>query len=191
MKLKIVQTGDPVLRQTAKKLSQTEILSPEIQQLIAMMKETMYDAPGVGLAAPQVGVSLQIIVIEDKPEYTQLLTPEQIKERERSPVPFHVLINPVIKRDESTEVQFYEGCLSVAGLVALVPRALSVIVECLNEYAEPVTIQARGWYARILQHEIDHLSGILCIDRMRERTLTTIENYNRFWKDAAKKLSSH
>lgn len=185
MKLKIVQAGDPVLRQKSRELSKEEILSAPIQQLIKLMKETMHDAPGVGLAAPQIGESLQLIVIEDKPEYSQMLTTKQVENREREPVPFHVIINPKITLDQNSTVEFYEGCLSVAGYVGLVRRALNVKVECLNEDAKPVTIHAKGWYARILQHEVDHLHGNLCIDHMALTTLTTLENYNKYWKDKA------
>lgn len=186
MKLKIVQVGDPVLRQTARELSATEILSDPIQQLIALMKETMHDAPGVGLAAPQIGESLQLVVIEDCAEYHVNITPEQAKQRQRVPVPFHVIINPKITVGHNESVEFYEGCMSVAGLVGLVPRALTVSVECLNENAQPVTIHASGWYARILQHEIDHLHGTLCIDHMKMHSLTSLENFNRYWKVNAK-----
>lgn len=182
MKLKIVQTGDPVLRQKARELSKEEILSPRIQQLIELMKATMHDAPGVGLAAPQIGESLQLAVIEDKPEYTQLLTAEQIKDRERASVPFHVIINPKITLDTSVSREFYEGCLSITHYVGLISRARSVKVECLNEQAKPVTINAQGWYARILQHEIDHMHGVLCIDHMQLSSLTTLENYSKYWK---------
>lgn len=183
MKLKILQTGDPVLREPARELSLAEIYSPPIQQLIELMQRTMRDAPGVGLAAPQIGESLQLVVIEDRQEYMQaMFTPEQLKARERTPVPFHVIINPKITVEGTDTAEFYEGCLSVAGFVALIPRALKVKVECLNERAEPITIHARGWYARILQHEIDHLYGTLCIDRMKTKSFTTHENYHKYWK---------
>ena len=87
MRLKILQAGDPVLRQAARALTETDIASAEIQDLIAHMRETMHDAPGVGLAAPQIGVSLQIAVIEDKEEYLKEISPEQLAERERKPCP--------------------------------------------------------------------------------------------------------
>jgi peptide deformylase len=182
MKLKILQTGDPVLRQKARELSISEIHSSSTQQLIELMRETMRDAPGVGLAAPQIGVSLQLVVIEDRPEYHHGLSEEQLKERERVPVPFHVLINPTITFNKAQSTEFFEGCLSVASFIGLVPRATAVKVEYLNEQAQPVTIHASGWYARILQHEIDHLNGILCIDHMNIKTFSTYENYNKFWK---------
>jgi peptide deformylase len=180
LKLNVVQMGDPVLRRQAKELTTEEILSPEIQQLIEDMKETMRTAPGVGLAAPQIGKSLQIAVIEDMDQ--SFLTKEQIADRERRPVSFHVIINPKITLDETETRAFFEGCLSVPGMIGIVPRARKVRVECLNERAEPVTIEAEGWYARILQHEIDHLHGTLLIDRAYLETLSTDENFTKLWK---------
>lgn len=182
MRLKIVQTGEPVLRQVARELSREEILSERIQQLIADMRETMRDAPGVGLAAPQVGLSLQLAVIEDREDYLKDVPPEQLAEKERKPVPFHVLLNPRLMLLEDAEIEFYEGCLSVAGFVAVVSRHRKVRVECLDENAQPRTIEASGWYARILQHEIDHLNGNLYLDKMRTRTFATVDNWNRHWK---------
>jgi peptide deformylase len=180
--LDIFQVGEPVLRQSARLLSPDEILSGETRELIANMRETMYAGPGVGLAAPQVGLSLQLAVIEDRPEYQKEIAAEQLAERERRPVPFHVIINPRITESSEASLQFFEGCLSLGGFVALVPRARSVRVECLDEHAKPQVISASGWYARILQHEIDHLNGTLYIDRMSSRTFSSVENWSRFWK---------
>lgn len=182
MILKIRQAGEPVLRQKARPLSREEVLSPEIQGLIELMRETMLDAPGVGLAAPQIGLSIQLAVIEDKPEYTEKLPPEQVAERHRSAVPFHVIINPKLTILGSETAEFYEGCLSLSGYAAKVRRALRVHVDCLNERAEPVSIAAEGWYARILQHEIGHLYGELYIDHMDSRTFTTVDNHSRHAK---------
>jgi len=183
MGFKIVQAGEAVLRQRAKALTKAEIRSREIQQLIEGMRETMYEAPGVGLAAPQIGLSLQIAVIEDKPEYTKEARPEFLRERERNPVPFQVIINPRIAFGEEGSVEFFEGCLSLAGFTAVVPRARVVTIECLDHKGEARVIQASGWYARILQHETDHLHGTMYIDRMHTRTFMSVENFNRFWKD--------
>ena len=97
-------------------------------------------------------------------------------------MPFHVLINPRIVALDESRVEFFEGCLSVEGYTAIVPRAHRVVVEFLNEHAEPMRVEAEGWYARILQHEIDHLNGVLYIDRMHPRTLCSMENYERLWK---------
>ena len=93
-----------------------------------------------------------------------------------------MIINPKIRVENGEMVEFFEGCLSVPGLLGIVPRAKSVRVECLNERGEPIVIQARGWYARILQHEIDHLHGALYIDRARLATLMTEDNYMKRWK---------
>jgi len=178
----IVEAGDPVLRQQAQPLSTAEILSESTQVLIEMMGEIMRSAPGVGLAAPQIGVSVQVLVIEDRPEYHLRLTEDELCERERVSVPFHVLINPTLSIDDAREVRFFEGCLSVPGYQAIVPRAYAVRVDAFDAQAQPITIHAQGWYARILQHEIDHLHGTLCIDRMQSCTLTSHENYKRFWQ---------
>lgn len=183
MKLEIVQAGEATLRRKARRLSRDEILAPYIQDLIESMRETMRGAPGVGVAAPQLGLPLQLAVIEDRPEYIEKIQTEQAIERQRSAIPFHVLINPKLVVEGEEVVEFFEGCLSLAGFTAIVPRATHVRVESLNEKAEPVVIAAEGWYARILQHEIDHLNGILYIDRMKSRSLSTLDNYTRYWKD--------
>jgi peptide deformylase len=164
-------------------LSLEQIRCQYVRDLIESMRETMHDAPGVGLAAPQIGVPLQLVVIEDPPGAIEKLSPEQAAERKRYPVPFHVLINPVLTIQEGATAEFFEGCLSLAGYAAIVPRATKVHVEALDEQAEPVIIDATGWYARILQHEIDHLRGILFIDRMNPRSFMTLDNHLRIWKD--------
>jgi peptide deformylase len=182
MRLKIVQAGEPVLRHSARELSRDEIRGAEIQQLIEWMRETMRDAPGVGLAAPQVGLSLQLAVIEDSADLQRSMAPEKLAERGRRPVPFHVIINPSLTL-EGEPVEFFEGCLSVPGFFGLVPRAAGVRVDCLDGNGEPQSIDADGWYARILQHEIDHLRGTLYLDRMHTRSFTNMENLNRHWND--------
>jgi peptide deformylase len=183
--LTIVQAGEEVLRAQARALTAKEIRSKQTQRLIEDMRETMRTAPGVGLAAPQIGVSLQLAVIEDREEYHVKATPQQLAERGRRPVPFHVLINPKIVSTTEPGLEFFEGCLSVAGYTAIVPRFRRVAVEFLNERAEPMRVEAEGWYARILQHEIDHLNGVLYIDRMQSRTFGNLENYEKLWKSEA------
>jgi len=143
----------------------------------------MRDAPGVGLAAPQIGVPIQLAVIEDRPEYSKEIAPERLAERERQAVPFHVLINPRIVRQSDDQTEFFEGCLSLGGYSALVKRSRQVAVECWDERGQARVIEAQGWYARILQHEIDHLHGRLYIDKMEPRTFMSIDNLNRHWKD--------
>lgn len=164
MLLDIVKVGAPVLRDGTRQLSPQEVRSAEIQELIDWMRETMRAAPGVGLAAPQIGLPLRLAVIEDTAE-----SPRQ----ERMPVPFHVLVNPTLVLGAET-VEHVEGCLSIPGYQASVARARSVVVEALDHRGQPVRIQATGWYARILQHEIDHLEGTLYIDRMDPRTFATV-----------------
>lgn len=183
MRLKIVQAGEPVLRESAQDVTAEQIRSREIQELLEAMRETMHDAPGVGLAAPQIGPTLRIAVIEDKKEYTKDAPSGFLKERDRKPVPFHVIINPRIVTLDDEKAEFFEGCLSLSGLTAVVPRARSVRVDCLDHRGQPKVIEASGWYARILQHEIDHLEGTLYVDRMYPRTLMTVDNFNRSWKD--------
>jgi peptide deformylase len=183
VRLKIVQVGEPVLRQRARPLLQEEIALPETQQLIVWMHETMRDAPGVGLAAPQVGLPLQLAVIEDRPEYSKDVAAERLAERERLSVPFQVLINPSIVEQSEEHVEFFEGCLSLGGFSALVKRSRQVAVEYWDERGQPRRIEAQGWYARILQHEIDHINGRLYIDRMEPRSFMSIDNLSRHWKD--------
>jgi len=183
MLLKLFQVGEPVLRQKARELTMPEITSDHIQGVIWLMQETLRDAPGVGLAAPQIGEAIQLAIIEDLPEYARNLTAQQAAEREREPVPFHVIINPRLTPIGDADVEFFEGCLSLTGFTGLVPRYRSVRVECLDAQGIPTTIEATGWYARILQHEIDHLNAILYVDRMHPRTFMSVENYARRWKD--------
>jgi peptide deformylase len=185
LRLKIVQVGEPVLRGAARTPTEAEIQSDNIQKLILDMRETMHEAPGVGLAAPQIGLPLQLAVNEDKEEYFKDIAAEDLRERERRPIPFQVIINPKIVFTSDSVVQFFEGCLSLPGFSAVVPRARSVRLECLDENGKPKLIEAVGWQARILQHEIDHLNGHLYIDRMRSRTFTSLENFNQFWKGKA------
>ena len=182
VKLEIIQAGNPVLRQRARALGVAEIRSAEIRKLIEAMRACMHEAPGVGLAAPQLGLALQLAVIEDREEYHKDVSEALLKERERRPVPFHAIINPVLEEMGGEQAEFFEGCLSLSGFTALVPRARAVRVTCLDERGEHRTIEASGWYARILQHEIDHLNGTLYIDRMRTRSFTSMENLAEFWK---------
>lgn len=183
--LDIVQVGDPVLRQRARPLSLEELASPRIQKLIADMRDTMRAAPGVGLAAPQIGESIQLVVIEDPPAYHDKMSAEELAAREREAVPFHVLVNPKLTVRTDEVVAAFEGCLSFASFSMVVPRARKVRVEALDENGQRVVKVATGWYARILQHEVDHLHGIVCCDRMESRTLSTAENFAAHWSKSS------
>lgn len=150
----IITIPAPVLRRKARK---TTDFGSELQQLIDDMIDTMREAPGVGLAAPQVDVSLRVIVVE----YTE----QEEDEEEETPPRLYTVVNPEITR-YSTEVELgTEGCLSIPGIAGDVDRAIEVTVKGFNRRGQPVKIKAEGWLARIFQHEIDHLDGVLFIDR--------------------------
>src|SRR6478735_8346178 len=123
------------------------------------MVETMRAAPGVGLAAPQIGVNLRVLVLEDRADLMASLTDVEKQERERVPVPVRVFINPVLTPIGDEKVGFFEGCLSVAGWAGYVERFREVEVSGLDEQGQPQTWRVKGWPARILQHEVDHLLG--------------------------------
>ena len=169
----IVQTGDPVLRAVAQDVPVERISTPEFQALLVKMVETMRAAPGVGLAAPQIGVPWRVLVMEDREELMNALTPSEREERERLPVPVRVFINPTLTPIGEEKVTFFEGCLSVAGFAGLVARYHEVEVSGLDGLGQPQTWRVKGWPARILQHEVDHLMGTLYIDRMLTRSFGT------------------
>lgn len=170
----IVQTGAEVLRLRAQPVTPEQLASPDFQALIGRMVDAMRAAPGVGLAAPQLGVSLQVLVLEDRAELQASLTTEELAERERVPVPLRVFVNPTLTPIGEEQVTFFEGCLSVSGYAALVKRWREVEVSGLDEHGQPQTWRVRGWPARILQHEVDHLNGTLYIDRMVSRSFGTL-----------------
>jgi len=175
MSSSIVQAGNPVLRQRAPDVKPEAIGTPEFQELIARMVDAMRKAPGVGLAAPQLGVSLRVLVLEDRPELMASLSPMELAERDRRPVPLRVFVNPTLTPIGDERVTFFEGCLSVAGFAGLTERFLQVEVSGLDEKGQPQTLRVKGWPARILQHEVDHLDGTLYIDRMFTRSFGTLE----------------
>ena len=149
--LQIVTVPDPVLRRKAHKVTNFE---KDFQIMVDNMIETMRDAPGVGLAAPQVGLSEQLIVIEYGDDDDETVTKR-----------LFAVVNPEIIQTSETVITGLEACLSVPDLVGEVERFESVVVKGLNRYGKPVKIKAEGWLARIFQHEIDHLNGVLFTDR--------------------------
>lgn len=171
----IVQTGAPVLRSRAEEVPKEKIHTPEFQALIKTMVETMREAPGVGLAAPQIGIPWRLIVLEDRADLVKKLSSGEQKERERTPFDTRVFVNPTMRLLGEEKVTFFEGCLSVKGFVAMVDRFREVEVTGLDENGEPHSFHAVGWPARIFQHEMDHLDGTLYIDRMLARSFATIE----------------
>jgi peptide deformylase len=183
--LPIIQCGDPVLRRAAQPVDPADLHTPELRRLIAQMRATMEAAPGVGLAAPQVGVPLQLAVLQDSPERWGHLNEDELAARERDALPFTVLVNPAVTPVAPAGgdglAGFYEGCLSVPGLAAVVARHRAVRVKALDEHGQPVDRVYSGWPARIVQHEADHLGGRLYLDRAETRSLTTAGNYARLW----------
>ena len=171
----IVQAGTPVLRARAADVPVERITTPELQQLFATMIATMRAAPGVGLAAPQIGVPLRVIVLEDRPELLAALKPAELAERERAPFDTRVIVNPVLRHVGEDQATFFEGCLSVKGYVGLVERSREVEVTGLDEHGVAQTWRVKGWPARILQHEVDHLDGGLYIDRMKTRSFASAD----------------
>lgn len=181
--LPIVLQGNPVLHTAAQEVPVEEIASPKIQELIQNMIHTMRNAPGAGLAAPQVGESLQIAVIEYPKKFLAGMPAEVLLERGMVEVPLHVIINPELTLIETAgTAEFFEGCLSVGDKRGIIPRAKAVEVRCLNEKGEQVLIKAEGWFARILQHEIGHLCGELFVDKAFPETLMTEEEYQTNWR---------
>lgn len=172
----VVQTGAPVLRARAAEVPPEQIGSPEMAALIARMIDTMRRAPGVGLAAPQIGVSLRVIVLEDREDLIARSTPQERSERERVAFAPRVFINPVLRPIGEERAMFFEGCLSVRGFVGLVERSLEVEVQGLDERGKASVWRVRGWPARILQHEVDHLEGTLYLDRMKTRSFATMDH---------------
>jgi peptide deformylase len=180
--LPIAACGDPVLRRQAEPVDPAELRSGGLRRLIEQMRATMEAAPGVGLAAPQVGVGIKLAVVQDSPERWGHLAEDELAARGRTALPFTVLANPVVTpADGDGLVSFYEGCLSVPGLTGAVARHRAVRVEALDEHGQPVDRVFSGWPARIVQHEADHLRGRLYLDRVETRSLSTTDNYARLW----------
>lgn len=179
--LPIVQCGDPVLRRAAELVEPSTLHTPELRRLIAQMRTTMELAPGVGLAAPQVGFSLQLAVLQDGPQQWGHLSDDERAARERENLPFTVLVNPTMQPVEGERISFYEGCLSVPGLTGVVARHRAVRVEALDQDGRPIDQVFSGWAARIVQHEIDHLRGRLYLDDVQSRSLSTLDNYASRW----------
>ncbi|WP_433684618.1 peptide deformylase [Nocardia sp. CA-119907] len=174
--LPIVTAGDPVLRTPAARYD-GQLTDAQLGRLVLAMRETMHAAPGVGLAAPQVGVPLRLAVLEDPAEVTD----EVRAARARVPLPFRVLINPTYEPIGDIRAAFFEGCLSIPGWQAVVARHASVRLRGQDERGRELDEEVSGWPARIVQHETDHLDGTLYIDRAITRSLTSAEALTDRW----------
>lgn len=167
----IVSAGVAVLRERATEVAESKLGSPELLALVEVMIATMRAAPGVGLAAPQIGLPLRVIVLEDPSEAVDSLEPAVRASRGRVAFPVIAIVNPVLHLVPGETATFFEGCLSVPGYSAQVTRALTVEVTGQTPAGEPFSWRVSGWPARILQHECDHLDGTLYVDKMDSRTL--------------------
>lgn len=174
----ISQVGDPVLRAKAAEVDAGDIGTDEFKRLLEAMIAAMR-AGGVGLAAPQIGTSLQVVVMEDPAEYSAKMPEAERLEKEREPFALTVMINPVLREVGAETRDFFEGCLSIRGYTAMVRRHREVNVSYLDENGVPQTWQPRGWAARIVQHEYDHLHGVLYTDRMLAPSFMTDEEYRK------------
>ncbi|MFS0698496.1 peptide deformylase [Cellulomonas sp. 179-A 4D5 NHS] len=172
----VVQAGHPVLRAVAEPYD-GQLDAEELTALVELMRRTMHAAPGVGLAAPQIGLSLALAVVEDP----GMLDPDVEQVRERPRLPFRVLVNPRYEAVGDERASFYEGCLSVVGYQAVVARHRSVRLTGVDEAGNALDEVLTGWPARIVQHETDHLGGTLYLDRAELRSLARTDELGARW----------
>jgi len=164
--------GNPVLRQVTNNLERDEILSDKFSQLLADLKDSMKHYGGIGIAAPQIGIPLKVAIIE---------LPEDNRYGQKVNLPFTVFINPLITYLTEEKQGFWEGCLSLPGLRGYVERPSKVQVNYLDEKGNQKEIIAEGFLATVLQHELDHLEGVLYIDRISDRKMISYQDeYNEF-----------
>ncbi len=172
MILKVARLGHPIVRTAARQVTVEEIRSHDFQLLIDSMVETMHEYSGVGLAATQIHLPIQVAVleVERNPRYPDAPS-----------VPLTVLINPVVTILDNELIDGYEGCLSIPDLRGMVPRCKRLRVQALGRNAEPLDIIAEDFHARVIQHETDHLKGEVYLDRMRDmRTLAHLAEFQRY-----------
>ncbi|KAM9302021.1 peptide deformylase, mitochondrial [Gastrophryne carolinensis] len=171
---RVTQTGDPVLRGQAESVPADRISHPDTQALLKRMAQVLRLCGCVGLSAPQLGVPLRVMVLELSDQMCQMVPPEVRSTREMTPFPLKIFINPTMRIMDSRKLSFPEGCSSVQGFSAIVPRYYSVEVSGLNEKGEQHSWKTQGWAARVVQHEMDHLEGVLYIDKMDPRTFVNV-----------------
>ena len=174
--LKVAHMGHPVLRARAKPVDPGDITSPRIQGLIDSMFETMQEYQGVGLAAPQVHESVRLFVAGFPPRR------DAEEDDQETRVPLMALINPEITPVGTATAEDWEGCLSIPDIRGRVSRAVEIQVRAYDRRGRRMELRAKGFTARVIQHETDHLDGVLFFDRMKSfETLTFLEEYSRYW----------
>jgi peptide deformylase len=171
--LKVARMGHPVLRSRAREVERAELRQPAIQKLIDDMIDTMHEYCGVGLAGPQIHEGLRIFVAAIMPQEEQPLSPND------EPM---VFVNPVVTPIGSDVIEDWEGCLSIPDIRGRVPRARSIKVTAMDRDGGRIDITSHDFPARVIQHETDHLDGVLFLDRMRSfQTLAFLDEYARYW----------
>ncbi|XP_061628611.1 peptide deformylase, mitochondrial isoform X1 [Phyllopteryx taeniolatus] len=170
----VCQVGDPVLRSRAAAVDRAAIKGPEVQKVINTLVKVMRKFECVGISAPQIGVPLRILALEYPQKMLDVSSPVSRKVHGLSVQPLRIFVNPELRVLDWQTVLFREACESICGFSATVPRYLSVEVSGLNERGEDTTWQGSGWPARILQHEMDHLDGVLYIDHMDSKTFINV-----------------
>jgi len=171
--LKVAQLGHPILRRRAASVPRDTLRSRDFQRFVDDLIETMREYAGVGLAAPQVHEGLQVLAVE-----------AQKGQEEVPAIPLTVLVNPVVTPLGNSLEEDWEGCLSLPGLRGKVPRHREVRVEAFDRRGEPLDFTAMDFFARVIQHEYDHLQGIMFLDRMKGfETLTYLDEYARYWAE--------
>ncbi|XP_045102618.1 peptide deformylase, mitochondrial-like isoform X2 [Portunus trituberculatus] len=168
--LHVCQVGDPVLRTATKPVVLECLDSPEIKQVILQMKQVMKRYDSVGLAAPQIGIPLSMILLEFSPKRKEQFGADVYAAREMSTLPLTLVINPKMEVIDYNKIELPESCESIRGYSAVVPRYKAVRLSGVDVKGEPVVLEKKGWLARIIQHEMDHLHGKLYIDCMTART---------------------
>jgi peptide deformylase len=174
--VEIVQAGDPVLRASAPAWDPSA-RREDLDALVELMRSTMLAAPGVGLAAPQIGLSLRLAVLQD----LWPIDEETAAAKEREPLEFMVAVDPSYTPVGGRTATHFEGCLSVRGYTASVERPADILASWSDLDGVRHERELHGWQARIFQHETDHLNGTLYVDKAATRSLCTEQNYSRFW----------
>ena len=170
----ISRLGHPILRNPARDLTRDELMCDNGQRLIDDMIETMRDAEGAAIAAPQIFEPFRLITAE--------VVPANPEDEKAVNIPLHIIVNPVLAKVSKEIVHGWEGCLSIPDMRGVVPRHEKVVVQGFDRRARAIRVEAEGFFARILQHEIDHLDGLVFLDRMEDmKTLTFTKEFERFW----------
>ena len=182
--LKVARMGHPVLRARARPIDPGAITSAPVQQLIDDMFETMHEYQGVGLAAPQIHESVRLFVAGFAPADDEDEEDAEDRSQVRN-VPMMAIINPEITPLSPETVEDWEGCLSIPDIRGRVPRARQILVRAYDRRGKRLEMKASGFTARVIQHETDHLDGVLFFDRMKSfETLTFLDEFGRYWAGA-------